>query len=527
MRMSSLQKKIIIAGSAFVVLVLVALAVLIYFSNRIIKAELEKTLGERGRIERIALGWNKVDAFGVDLSKDGQTFFHAKKIQIKASFLTLLGRRYAISDLAMEQPSLVLQIDEKGNVANPLESSREKAKEEEGTAASHPFDLRHVLVSDGSITIRDKRLKGEGPIQLTGIQLRLDNISFPVSDSASKVSLRMVMKGPIVSGTVACNGTINPGTTSGVLTVEAANLEALTDDRGPKVKTASLHFTASMKGQGQTPRNIVFSGVTLTKPFIRVEEDRAGHMLGFLPWKTSEKAKPEKGGISMTFNDIAVTGGEVLYLDGKVARPPYPIRVTDISLTTGAVSLPLTEAWTTWQLSAHIPGKSSTGQLGGAGKTNFHSLDTNGKLTLRSLDMVVLKPYLQKKGEADLKGGTLYLDMDLTIRNKFIHAPTHTVLRNLQFASGGGVKDQFLGIPRSLIVKLLETSKNELPLDFVVQGRVDNPQFNLREDFARRLGVAIGQQLGVNVIGTGEKAVRQGGRVLEGIGKGIGGLFGR
>lgn len=524
--MSSLQKKVIVAGAAFVVLILVALAVLIYFSNRIIKAELEKTLGERGRIESISLGWNKVDAYGVDLSKDGQSFFHAKKIKIKASFLTLLGRRYAISNLAIEQPSLVLQIDEKGDIANPLKSSREEAKEE-GTAASHPLDLRHVLVSDGSVTIRDKRLKGEGPIQLTGIQLKLDNISFPVSDSASKVSLRMVMKGPIVSGTVACNGTINPGTRSGELIVEGTNLEALTDDRGPKVKTASLHFTASMKGQGQTPLNIVFSGATLTKPFIRVEEDRAGHMVGFLPWKTSEKAKPEKGGISMTFNDIAVTGGEVLYLDGKVDRPPYPIRVTDISLTTGAVSLPLTETWTTWQLSAHIPGKSSTGRLGGTGKTNFHSLDTNGKLTLRSLDIVVLRPYLQKKGEAELKGGTLDLDMDLTIRNKFIHAPTHTVLKNLQFASGGGVRDQFLGIPRSLIVKLLETSKNELPLDFVVEGRIDNPQFNLREDFARRLGVAIGRQLGLNVIGTGEKAVRQGGRVLEGIGKGIGGLFGK
>jgi hypothetical protein len=334
----------------------------------------------------------------------------------------------------------------------------------------------------------------------------------------------MNVKGKMASGSLTCNGKINPKTLAGELTVEAENLEALADSRGPAVKTGSLHFVASSKGRGPGIQNISLSGVTLAKPFIRIEEDKAGHLVSPLPEKPTKGQKPEKIAVSVTVNDLSVTNGEVLYLDGKISHPPHPIRITDISLKTDSFSLPATDKWTTWQLSAHIPGKASTGQLGGTGKTNLHNFDTSGKLTLRSLDMLVFKPYLQKKGEADLRGGTFDMDMDLTIKDRYIHAPTHTVIRNLQFAPGGATQ-RFLGIPRSLIVKLLETSKNEIPLDFVVEGRLDDPKFNLSEDLVRKFAVSIGRKLGLNVIGTGESVVTQGGKVLKGIGKGLQGIF--
>jgi uncharacterized protein involved in outer membrane biogenesis len=518
-------KKIVIVFMVVVVLLVAAFALLLYFSNRILKAEIEKTLGERGKIERISLSWNKVDVYGVDLSKDGQSFFRATKVEVRASFLTLFGNRYAISYLIVEQPALVLQIDAQGNVVNPLEGGQDKAKEKGTPSMTHPVDLRHVIVSGGAVTVNDEQLKGAGPVELTGVEARVDNVSFPIGDSSIKVSLRMNVKGKTASGTVTCSGSINPKTLAWELTVGAANIEALTDSRGAAVKAGALRFVASSKGQGQGTRNILLSGVTVAEPFIRVEEDKSGNLVSPpLPGKPAKGQKPEKSAVSLTLNDLTVTGGEVLYLDGKISRPPHPIRITDISLKTDSFSIPATDKWTAWQLSAHIPGKASTGQLGGAGRTNLHGFDTSGKLTLRNLDMLVFKPYVQKKGEADLRGGTFDMDMDLTVKDKYIHAPTHTVIKNLQFTPGGTM-DRFLGIPRSLIVKLLETSKNEIPLDFVVEGRLDDPKFNLSEDLVRKFAVAIGRKLGLNVVGTGESVVTQGGKVLKGIGKGLRGIF--
>ncbi len=524
MKAGFLKKKIIIVSAVIVVLLAATFISLLYFSNRIIKAEIEKTLGERGKIERISLGWNKVDVYGVDLSKDGQSFFRARRVEVKASFLTLFGSRYAISDLAIEQPALVLQIDAVGNVVNPLDGGRDEAKEKGTPAMSHPIDLGHVVVSDGAVTINDEQLKGAGPIGLTGVEAKVDNVSFPIGDSSSKVSLRMNVKGKTVSGTVMCNGNVNPKTLAGELAVEATNIKGLTDSRGAAVRAGALRFVASSKGQDQESRNVLLSGVILSKPFIRIEEDRAGHLVSPLPEKPTKGQKPEKTAVSVMVNDLSVTNGEVLYLDGKISHPPHPIRITDISLKTDSFSLPATDKWTTWQLTAHIPGKASTGQFGGTGRTNLRNFDTSAKLTLRSLDMLAFKPYLQKKGEADLRGGTFDMDMDLTIKARYIHAPTHTVIKNLQFAPGGGT-DRFLGIPRSLIIKLLETSKNEIPLDFVVEGRLDDPKFNLSEDLVRKFAVSIGQKLGLNVIGTGENVVTQGGKVLKGIGKGLRGIF--
>jgi hypothetical protein len=524
MKAGFLKKKIVIVSVAVVVLLVAAFALLLYFSNRIIKAEIEKTLGKSGKIERISLGWDKVDVYGVDLLKDGQSYFRSRRVQVKASFLTLFGSRYAISDLTIDQPVIVLRIDAAGNVVNPMEGGPNETKEKGTPAMSHPIDLHHVVVSDGAVTINDEQLKGSGSIGLTGVEATLDNLSFPIGDSSLKVSLKMNVKGKMASGTVKCNGNINPTTLAGQLTVEVANLEALADSRGPAVKTGVLRFVASSKDRGQGAQSIVLSGVTIAKPFIRIEEDKAGHLVSPLPGKPAKGQKTEKMPLSITVNDLAVTGGEVLYLDGKISRPPYPIRITDISLKTDAFSLPTTDKWTTWQLSARIPGKASTGQLDGAGRTNLHNFDTSGKLTLRSLDMLVVKPYLQKKSEADLRGGTFDMDMDLTIKDKYIHAPTHAVTKNLQFAPGGATQ-RFLGIPRSLIIKLLESSKNEIPLDFVVEGRLDDPKFNLSEDLVRKFAVAIGQKLGLNVMGTGESVVTQGGNVLKGIGKGLRGIF--
>ncbi len=233
MKAGFLKKRIVIVSASVVVLLIASFALLLYFSNRIIKAEIEKTLGERGKIKRISLGWNKVNVYNVDLVKDGQSFFRARRIEVKASFLTLFSSRYAISDLAIDQPVIVLGIDAAGNVVNPLEGSPDKEK---GTSSTlHPVDLGHVVASDGAVTINDEQLKGAGPIEATGIGARVDNVSFPIGDSFSKVSLRMNVKGKAASGTVTCNGKVNPKTLAGELTVEAANIEALTDSRGAPV----------------------------------------------------------------------------------------------------------------------------------------------------------------------------------------------------------------------------------------------------------------------------------------------------
>ncbi len=521
MKAPHLSKKLIIGAGILAVLVIAALVVLLSVSNGIIKTQIEKALGKDASIERIALGWNKVEVFGITLSSEGQPFLRVKKIEVRASFFTVFGRHYVVSEVTVEQPSAVLDIDDKGSFMNPFGSPKEGQTKQGNSAPGRPLDVGRIVVSDGTVTIHDKQLKGPDTVNFDAVQFKLENISFPLSDSPAKFALQLAMGGPVASGTLKCNGTINVAAGSGTAVVALENLAAFPDGQGPRIKVGSIAFAASSKN-GQS---IVVSGLTMTKPFARLQADKAGRLENPLPLAGAKNEKEQpKSTVSIAFKNTNVTGGEVLYFDERIPRS-QPIRVTDISLRADAFSFPLSDEKTAWQFSARIPDKTVAGQVSGDGSTNFLSLDTAGKMTLRNLDIVGLKPYLQKAGEADIQAGSLDMDMNVTIKKKSIYAPTHAVIKGLRLAPGSSAADKFLGVPRTMVIKLLQTSNDELPVDFVVEGSLDNPSFSLRENLMKRFTVGIAGKLGLSVVETGQNVIKGGGNVLKGIGKGLKGLF--
>ncbi len=527
-----LRKRSIIAFAVVAALVAAALLLLFYESNKIVKAEVEKALGKGARIEKLSLGWHGVKAVGIHFSQGGQDFFSAKGAEVRAGIFGLFRKELVISEITIEQPSLILRTDASGGFANPLANGKEKkGGDNKRTEPPRPIRIGALRISDGALTIHGAQTSASasnllsGTNEITGLQVAVDNLAFPLKNETSKVSLSMKVKGALAEGSAKCTGAIDPTTRAGSLVIEVTDVKAFRDDRGPRYKAASLRFAASSTGASPSGvQPIVLSDVKLDRPFLRIEDKPSGRAIN--PASSQPSAPGEKKPpVSFTLNKISVSGGEVLFLDGKIAHPPYSIRLTDIALTGDSCSFPAGNAWTAWRVSADIPGKTSTGRLSGAGRTNFQTFDTTGKASLRDLDILTLRPYLQQKGGAVVAGGTLDMDMEAAIHSKSINAPTHAVLKNLRFESGNGLGDRFLGVPRSLVVKLLESSKNELPLDFVVEGRLDNPQFSLREHFMRRISVGLGEKLGLGAIQTGEQAVKQGGRVFKGIGEGFRHLF--
>ena len=115
--------------------------------------------------------------------------------------------------------------------------------------------------------------------------------------------------------------------------------------------------------------------------------------------------------------------------------------------------------------------------------------------------------------------------MDLRIKEKAIYAPAHAVIKDLVFVAGRGVKDEFLGIPRSQIVKSLETSNHRIGFDFILEGNLENPQFNFRGSLVKRFTVGLAKSLGLSVIDAGETVIIQGGRGIRDVGKELQKLF--
>jgi hypothetical protein len=105
-----------------------------------------------------------------------------------------------------------------------------------------------------------------------------------------------------------------------------------------------------------------------------------------------------------------------------------------------------------------------------------------------------------------------------------IHAPGKAVLKGLECGSGPGLGDRFMGVPVTLVVAFLKKSGDQIPVDFVISGDLDNPKFNIAENFASRLSFSIAEKLGFSVKDIGESVFGLGAEGTKKVGEGIGGI---
>ena len=533
-------KLIILAGSV-ALLVVIAVAVLMGMANNILKAQLEKALGENFKVAHIGLSWGTVEADDVQMFKDGKVTASAKKLGVRAEFLTILRKTPVVSALVLEEPVIHLVIDEQGNLISPFPD--EEKKQPKGTGgepskkASFSFHVKQVAIEKGTLTIQDRRLKEPNKIEARQINARFDNFYYPLIDAVSKVRLDMDLAGKLLSGSISVEGTLNLERAGFNLAFEGTKVSAVDlPGSGPQARIERISCNAS--SQGVTAKSVELADVVVEKPYVRIlikkdgelvtplrnvlpqESGRAGRATAVTKKETGRNDKAEQT-LQTVVKGLKISQGEILILDSKVATPPHQMHLTDVSLNLDQLSIPSQDTWTAYDCALNIPGKDSTGTLRTSGKTNFKSLDTTAKDSLQGLDISVMRPYVQKAGDVEVTRGTLSLDMDLRIDKRIVRAPAKAVLRNVELAPATGATDKFMALPRSAVMNYLQTTKNEIALDFVVEGSIDDPKFNLRESTTRKFAVTLAKKLGIGVVGAGEALIDAPGRGLRGIGDAI------
>ncbi len=503
-----LRKKLIIISAVFVIVTAAAIIALLAYSNRIVKHKLEQALGPNFTVDRISLSWNSVAINGPRFLKDNQTVASAQSITIKAHFLALLKSGFSISSIVMEQPSFKVEITPEGQWIIPI-----SLPEKESTSKSGPLTIKEIVIKNGTLFYQDHRMPAPNSIEAQKLNASLNDFSYPFKDEPSEFSIQSQLSGKLVSGSVAANGNYNFGSHAYTMKFDGKDLAYFDagGGSGPILRGRHLTFTAGSENLPAKP--LLISDLVLNKPHLRVETDSKGNIKG--PFGGPAK----KHALQVEVNKFAISDGEILYLDGKISSRPYPVRFTDVNLNADYIAKPSENKLTTYQFSAHIPGDNSTGLLTSTGSTDMKTSDTNAKINLRDLDLSVLKPYIVKKGEADFSKGFLDLDMDLGIKNKNIHAPVHSVIRNLEFTSGSGLKDRFLGAPRSIIVKAMESNNHQIVFDFVLEGNTTNPKSNFRENLIQNLTSGFAKSLGLSAAKAGQTAVKQGGEAIKGVEK--------
>lgn len=291
------------------------------------------------------------------------------------------------------------------------------------------------------------------------------------------------------------------------------------------IKIDSLILKADF--MGLLKKEYIFSSMVLKVPYIFVEVDGKGNIVNpVLPVepkasKPSKAAKPELPSPPIFVKKIEIIEGAIDYLDRKTPKTPVLTKLRSLNVVMKDVAVPFTDTFSDYVLTVSVLGDMSTGIAKSSGRINLMNRNMDSKSEIRKLDMTALKPYFQKDNPVDISKGFLDLDMTTKVVSKKVHAPGRAVLRELEFKSGPGTGNRFMGIPQALIVGALKTNNNEIPINFIIEGNLDNPQFNLQEEFVKRLAMGLAGKLGFSVEGIGQALLGGGVKGGENVGSSV------
>ncbi len=282
---------------------------------------------------------------------------------------------------------------------------------------------------------------------------------------------------------------------------------------------------------------LIISRVEVDQPYFKLAIDGKGKIL--LPLvmpeeradETKQKVKKKKVKESGTkdtrpvqIKTITVKEGRVDFEDKSMARH-VKLKFENVKIDVHDVAYPFTNTWTGYTVSGLLIGGRQKGSIHGKGKTNFLSEETKLTMMTKNIDLVLLRPYIEKKGDVEIERGFVTMNMDSSVIKDHIRSPGAMVIRDLQLSSSGGIGGTFLGVPRSVVLSFLENNNNEISLNFVLEGDLNNPRFRLRENLATRLSVGLAKKLGVSILGIGGAVAGVSSTIIESATKTLKGLF--
>ncbi len=311
--------------------------------------------------------------------------------------------------------------------------------------------------------------------------------------------------------------------------VEAFNISFKNGIGKEVFKTDKLVFEADFLGV--LKKKYILSKVFFENPYIFLEKDRNGKLVYPLLNIKTEEGKAKKSSPPIIIKEIIITKASADYLDRKVS-PHVLTRLRNIELKLKNISFPLEDNFSSFTLFANILGRQNTGLFESKGKIKFKTIDTDCKLKIRGLDITEFNPYFQKKKDVKVKNGFLDMHMDLMISSGKINAPGVATLRNLEFERASGIGRTFLSVPLFTIINFLKNNNNEIIVNFVLEGNLNDPKFSIRESLLREISIAIAEKLGLSIKRIGESIVifgidgaKEAGKGIKEIEKGIKKIF--
>jgi len=244
-------------------------------------------------------------------------------------------------------------------------------------------------------------------------------------------------------------------------------------------------------------KDYTISKAVLVNPYLFFETDLKGRLK--MPSPVQKEKGDEKSFPAFRIQKIEIQNGSLDYLDRKTPGEPVLTELRNIDIESENIIFPLEDNFSDYRFTARVSGKLSAGTVQSQGKINLKTLDMDSKIKTNDLDITHFKPYFQKKRDMNITRGLLDLDMDMKIVSGKIHAPGKAVLKDLQLDSAKGAGVKFLNLPAHTVLRFLKDNKDQIDFHFILEGELNNPNFNIPEGFVERVSMGIAGKLGLPI----------------------------
>ncbi|ALM84137.1 DUF748 domain-containing protein [Bordetella sp. N] len=221
---------------------------------------------------------------------------------------------------------------------------------------------------------------------------------------------------------------------------------------------------------------------------------------------------------AVNIEKLELRNGHLDFYDAAVATPPYRVPVDNLNADIGPVHQPAMDVHTQLHAQGQMVGKNRRGKLEVEGWLALPSHDADIQVRMRSVDVALLAPYLQRNSPAALAGGQMDLDMRTQVDKEQLRAQGHVTLTDLKFDESNS---PLLALPRKAVLAAMENHKGKVSFDFSLSGSLHDPKFSMDEGLAMRFTAGFAKALGVSVEGVAGGV----GDAVKGLGDALDGLL--
>ncbi len=229
------------------------------------------------------------------------------------------------------------------------------------------------------------------------------------------------------------------------------------------------------------------------------------------------EGRREREAVPIVIDRIRVQGGAVDFEDGKYGSPPAKIELGELMLKLDDIRFPQGAPSSPFEMRGKMRGKGKEGEIEAKGWISLQTMDLETLLKVQGLEVKTFEPYYRTRVSAEIESGDLRLETKIVIRQRTIDAPGYLELTDFRIKEGGTI----FWVPSQTLVSLLERKDHRIKARFHVKGNLDDPKFDLQENFLTRAGIALAEALGIPIKTVGETVLGGAGTGAQGLGEGL------